>query len=117
MADSEELRLVASFVDRMSPGLKSSIDKIKSFSKEGAKAGEDGARATTKHAEAFAKLRDRLGSVAWLGFVSFVPRVRKVGRGRGGLSSAPQARRNFIAGRDPRAGPRQDIGYTADGAG
>jgi hypothetical protein len=51
--DSEELSLVASFVDRMSPGLKSSIDKIRAFTKEGVKAGEDGERHTKTHAATF----------------------------------------------------------------
>ena len=36
----------------MSPGLKSSIDKIKSFTKEGQPGSEDAAKATTKHTEA-----------------------------------------------------------------
>jgi hypothetical protein len=35
------MRLVATFADRMSPGLKSSMDKLKSFSREGQRAGEE----------------------------------------------------------------------------
>jgi hypothetical protein len=55
MADSDELRLIGTFQNKISPGLKSSIDKIRAFTKEGERAGADGARATTKHAEAFAR--------------------------------------------------------------
>jgi hypothetical protein len=40
----EEMRLVGIFQDKISSGLKSSIDKIKAFTKEGEKAGTDGAR-------------------------------------------------------------------------
>jgi hypothetical protein len=46
MAD-EEMRLRASFEDKLSPGLKASIEKIKAFTKEGQRAAEAGWRAKT----------------------------------------------------------------------
>jgi hypothetical protein len=95
MPDSEELRLVGTFQGKISPGLKSSIDKIKAFTREGQRAGEDGARSTAKHAKAFAKLREKLKHTVELTRDGFLPGLEKTvlatstaGIGIGGVTAA-----------------------------
>ena len=94
MAD-EELRLVAQFTDRMSPGLKSATDKIRQFSKDGEKSSREGESSTKKHAEAFAKLRDRIKETVALSRDHFLPGLEKTafavstaGTGIGALTTA-----------------------------
>jgi hypothetical protein len=105
MAD-EELRLRAVFEDRMGPALKTSIEKIKAFAQEGAKAGADGEKSVKKHEEAFAKLRDRLKETVNLSRDEFLPGLEKsvlgmsaattgVGALATGFGLAVAAARNF----------------------
>jgi hypothetical protein len=65
------------FKDKIGPGLKSSIDKIRQFSKEGEKADPDGERSAKRHAKAFAELRDRLKEVVKLSRDDFLPGLEK----------------------------------------
>ena len=106
MPDAEELRLVGTFTDKISPGLKSSIDKIRAFTKEGEKAGTDGARSVKKHEEAFAKLRDRLRETVALSRDGFLPGLEKTllatstaGIGIGSLTAANKTNERGIRNR------------------
>jgi hypothetical protein len=76
MAD-EELRLIASFTDRMGPGLKSSVDKIRQFTKEGVKGSEEGEKSVKKHAKAFQELREKIKYTADLTREEFLPGLEK----------------------------------------
>src|ERR1700722_15320274 len=77
MPDSDELRLIATFQDRISPGVKSATDKIRQFTKAGEQSARDGESSTKKHAEAFAKLRDRIKETVALSRDHFLPGLEK----------------------------------------
>jgi hypothetical protein len=103
MAD-DELRLIGTFQDKISPGLKSSIEKIRAFTKEGERAGQDGERHTKTHAATASMFKES----RWNPFAgSAIPKTEseppdETGRRRRGAPDPPRISREA---RRPASGP------------